>query len=139
VSPSSSNFASTCICNLLDAFPTGLDHATPSSPMHLGKPYSPECAEVEFCELRLYGRGDSRAGVLGALVRRLTQRPLPRVRLPASNMTGTLLGREKAELYQWGPAKINTLLLSLFAYSFPCTVCKTSSALLKVSLLELLT
>jgi hypothetical protein len=30
---------------LLDAFPTGLDHATPSSPMHLGKPYSLKCVE----------------------------------------------------------------------------------------------
>ena len=29
--------------------------------------------------------------------------------------------------------------LSVFAYCFPCTVCKSSSALLKVSLLEFLT
>jgi hypothetical protein len=38
-----------------DAFPTGIDDATPSSPAHLRKLYSPECVEGEFYEVRRYG------------------------------------------------------------------------------------
>jgi hypothetical protein len=36
-----------------DAFPTGIDDATPSSPAHLRELYSPECVELDFCELHL--------------------------------------------------------------------------------------
>src|SRR5215204_3463040 len=53
-------------------------------------------------------------------------------------MTGTLLDREKP-----GPTSMarprQTRSYCVFAYAFPCTVCKTSSALLKVSYLEFLT
>jgi hypothetical protein len=40
-----------------DAFPTGIDDATHSSPAHLRELYSPECVEGEFSEviLPLYG------------------------------------------------------------------------------------
>jgi hypothetical protein len=38
-----------------DAFPTGIDDATHSSPAHLRELYSPECEEGVFSELRLDG------------------------------------------------------------------------------------
>jgi hypothetical protein len=38
-----------------DAFPTGIDDATHSSPAHLRELYSPECGEGEFSDLRVDG------------------------------------------------------------------------------------
>jgi hypothetical protein len=36
-----------------DAFPTGIDDATPSSPAHLRKLYSPKYVEGKFSEVRV--------------------------------------------------------------------------------------